>query len=72
MNSSTHPNGAPNYPSPRNSNYVTDSKADLVSMELSEARGQVTVITERAHARTLARTNARTYARNQYHARRNL
>jgi hypothetical protein len=42
--SSTHPNGGalppPNYQNSRSRNYVTDSKADLVSMELSEARTQ--------------------------------
>ena len=41
MNSSAsnHPNGGSSYPpSQRSSTYVTDSKADLVSMEMSEAR----------------------------------
>ena len=36
---SNHPNGGSSYPpSQRSSTYVTDSKADLVSMEMSEAR----------------------------------
>ena len=41
--SSSHPNGTSNSypPSARSSSYVTDSKADLVSMELSEGRNQV-------------------------------
>merc|ERR1719511_249336 len=40
MNSaSNHPNGGSYPPSQRSSTYVTDSKADLVSMEMSEARG---------------------------------
>ena len=39
MNSaSNHPNGGSYPPSQRSSTYVTDSKADLVSMEMSEAR----------------------------------
>jgi hypothetical protein len=51
--SSTHPNGGalppPNYQNSRSRNYVTDSKADLVSMELSEARTQnVTTFTSTA------------------------
>ena len=46
--SSTHHNGGalppPNYQNSRSRNYVTDSKADLVSMELSEARAQVRIM----------------------------
>lgn len=49
--SSSHPNGTSNSypPSARSSSYVTDSKADLVSMELSEGRNQnVTTFTSTA------------------------
>ena len=44
MSASSHPNGTYPPASRANSTYVTDSKADLVSMELSEAGNRVNII----------------------------
>ena len=44
MSASSHPNGTYPATSRANSTYVTDSKADLVSMELSEAENRVYVV----------------------------